>query len=225
MTNLVPLHIDKDTGAVIATKHGASTPEDLTFSALGDGVPSGSIFNGGTAVKISYNTIGAIPQGGAVTTIIGTLGQIASSGGTTPTLSLVPTGATPGAYTNANVTVDEFGRVTSISSGSSGALVPTGVTPGAYTNANITVDQYGRVTDASNGTSGGGTSTGYIYTAAVADTTWTINHGKNNTNLICQVFDDTGHAVTPDDIHIVDANNVVVSFVADQQGTARLVFF
>lgn len=58
----------------------------------------------------------------------------------------------------------------------------------------------------------------------VASSTWTVTHNLNSTNVIVQVVDAAGYVVIPNEIQIVDADTVTVTFGTVQTGTVRVIF-
>lgn len=74
-------------------------------------------------------------------------------------------------------------------------------------------------------------SYGYVFVQSSASTTWTITHNAGTTNVSAQIYNSfsganaAGSIILPDEITIVDINNITVTFQAAQSGTALLTIF
>jgi hypothetical protein len=188
----------RQSGADTFPLTGITNTSDITS---GGGV-SPSLFLSTTGVSagshafpasITLDTKGrvtAITNGTApVTTVFG-FAPIASSGGTTPTLSLNNSGVTAGDYYLAHVTVDAHGLVTSIEQGSltgslgivigGGLLAPdisiadTTVAEGTYVYPSFTVNSRGQLTAAASGAINAGS--GIVVSGVAPNNTISINN-------------------------------------------------
>jgi hypothetical protein len=87
---------------------------------------------------------------------------------------------------------------------------------------------------ATSGTSGmvlpyratvGTPASGESYTQLFNSTIWVMNHNRNTTKVMSQLFDSDNNQIIPDTLTITNPNTVIAVFGSVQNGVAHLIFF
>ena len=66
---------------------------------------------------------------------------------------------------------------------------------------------------------------GYVHHQIVASSIWSIPHNGNTNHVICQIYDNSYNLLLSDELHIVDINNIQVTFGVPQDGFAHIIMF
>lgn len=200
---------------------GASSGQALVYN--------GTKFAPSTVVSSSYNTIEA--NGSALTqranlNFLPRLTATDNSGATRTDIDLASTGIAPGSYTATNLTVDAYGRITSIASGSGGSDAYGG--PTIIDSSNVLLTTTSPTTIVNYTPANSGDFTVYVYYRVItAPTTlsitlsWTDDSGAQTMTVVPSSSQSVGvESVAP--IYITaDAYAISVSATA---GTSNQVY-